>query len=142
LFETSADAGKSWDFGGVLNGPHDGRWQVVPGVKARTAHGVLTAISGTYGYLARLTMRGPGPAEAIQVSAVEIASRFQLNPRTLPALSVGPNKLIYSPGYQRERLVVPLRLDRVEQVAFTSKNARYVDRDGQGFLLPLEGRLA
>src|SRR5439155_22597285 len=101
LFETYADAGKSWDFGGVLNGPHDGRWQVVPGVKARTAHGVLTAISGTYGYLARLTMRGPGPAEAIQVSAVEIASRFQLNPRTLPELRGGPNKLIYSPGYLR-----------------------------------------
>ncbi|HEY3130515.1 MAG TPA: hypothetical protein VGL91_13725 [Acidobacteriota bacterium] len=142
LIDLSTDGGKSWDTAGVLNGPHRGRWQVVPRVIAESKHGVLTAVSGKYGYLVRVNMLGPGSLEAIRVKDIAITSRFQLNPRVLPELSGGRNELFYRPGPQWQRRSIPVMLDRVAQFALRIVNARYVAEQGQGLLLPVGGQRA
>src|ERR1035438_9947923 len=53
--ETSTDDGRSWSPAGTLRGPHRGTWQIEPAVLTRSEHGRRTAVSGSYGYLVRVT---------------------------------------------------------------------------------------
>lgn len=124
-FETSIDGGKTWTAGGQTVGRH---METSPNIEARSAHGVLTSISGHYGYL--LKVRAP----AAQISRLNIMTRFQVNPRTLPALTAGVNELIYSAGTPERRQPIPVALERVEQFAHRAVNIRYVEEQSQGFL--------
>ncbi len=142
LIDLSADGGKSWDTADELNGPYRGPWQAVARVIARSKHGVLTSVSGKYGYLVRVNMLGPGSREAIRVKDISITSRFQLNPRVLPELSGGRNTLLYRPGPQRQRRSIPVMLDRLAQFASRIVNAQYVAEQGQGLLLPVDSKRA
>jgi hypothetical protein len=73
------------------------------------------------------------PAEVKQIT---IVTRFQMNPRTLPALARGINDLIYRAGPREERWQAAVALDRIEQFAHSTHNVRYVSEDSQGFLAP------
>ena len=85
--ETSTDGGAQWDAAGELKGPHQGEWTTEPRVLAQSAHGRLTAVSGTYGYKVRITQRGPSS----EIKGLKLVSRIQLNPRTLPPIESGEN---------------------------------------------------
>ena len=132
--ETSTDHGISWDTGGSLKGPHQGAWKATPKIVARTLHGALNAVAGKYQYLLRLTLNGSGAAGDIQ--NVFLLSRFEMNPRILPALAKGRNELVYQPGPQHRRWTFPVRLDEADKAAFQFTNARYVAELSQGMLQP------
>ncbi len=91
---TSTDGGKSWTGAGRTDGPRSGTWEIAPKVEARSAHGTLTAVSGQYEYLVKVTSVGAG----VQLKQIQIVTRFEMNPRTLPALAAGVNQLIYRAG--------------------------------------------
>ena len=133
--ETSTDGGLSWQPSGRLTGPFDGPWEIEPQVIVRTVHGRLTAVSGTYGYLLRVTLQGPAPAHAIRLSSLSLQSRFQLNPRTLPELRPGRNSLVFTAGMPVQRRSVPVRLDALSRQATRVSGIAYREEQGQGFLL-------
>jgi hypothetical protein len=81
-------------------------------------------------------MTGLGEAEGIRLRNIRIASRFQLNPRTLPALAGGSNELHYSPGKAIRRNAVPVHIDRVTMEAVRPSSVRCVIENGQGILWP------
>ncbi|MCW5979034.1 MAG: hypothetical protein KIT09_13215 [Bryobacteraceae bacterium] len=139
VVETSTDGGRTWDAAGALRGPADGSWKTSPLVKARSEHGVHTAVSGKYGYLVGVSFRGSGAA---LLRGLEISTRFQLNPRTLPALDSGANEIVYHPGAPRPRWTIPVALDRVGEFAARALHSRYVSEDGQGFLTSAGGKQA
>ena len=56
--ETSTDDGRTWSPAGTLRGPHRGAWHIEPAVLTRSDHGSRTAVSGSYGYLVRVTKDG------------------------------------------------------------------------------------
>src|SRR5258708_541770 len=56
IVETSIDDGRTWTRGATLDGPFHGLWATGPAVVATSAHGKLTAVTGGYGYLVRLTI--------------------------------------------------------------------------------------
>ncbi len=91
--ETSRDGGRNWTAAGEVKGPHQGGWSAEPAVLVRSAHGRMTAVSGSYGYKVRITRTG---GAAASVSAVRLISRIQLNPRTLPVVQPGSNTFTYS----------------------------------------------
>ncbi len=124
---TSRDGGASWDEAGELHGPYDGDWSVEPAVIVKTEHGRWTAVSGSYGYEVRITRKGP-PA---RIEGLNLTSRIQLNPRTLPAIESGDNEMIYTSGAAAKRIAVPVRLDRVK-----ARNLDVVKEAGQSFLAP------
>ena len=132
--ETSADNGLTWELAAQLPGPHQGVWNTVPKVLVRSPNGRLNVIAGKYGYLLRLTLAGPDSGATIK--DVRIASRFQLNPRSLPALSKGRNDLIYRPGPQRTRRRIPVPLDQAAKIATEFVNVRYVSEEDNRLLLP------
>jgi hypothetical protein len=134
--ETSTDGGRTWDQAGTLKGPHKGAWETVPAVVSRGEHGSLTAVSGSYGYLVRLSLSGPGGPRAIRLQNIGIVTRVQLNPRTLPELDSGRNELVYRPGAAELHRAIPVRIDQVRKYALKAANARWFEEDGQGFLLP------
>jgi hypothetical protein len=138
--ETSADNGLTWELAAQLPGPHQGVWNTVAKVLARSPNGRLNAIAGKYGYLVRFTLAGPDSGASMQ--NVRIASRFQLNPRSLPALSKGRNDLIYRPGPQRTRRPIPVPLDQAARIASEFVNVRYVVEADNGMLLPEPGKPA
>jgi hypothetical protein len=142
VIETSIDDGKTWDGAATLHGPFDGPWSTSVGTRLRSEHGTLTAVSGTYGYLLRIRMAGPGPDDALRVSRIKIITRFQVNPRTLPALETGRNQMLYRPRAGMRRHAIPVRVDKVQAYAYKAANFRYVDENSQGFLMPVEGRTA
>ncbi len=121
---TSTDGGKSWVVAGPLNGP----WRVAPKIEARSAHGSLTAVSGHYGYLVKVA------TDEAELKKITLVTRFQMNPRTLPALAAGANELVYHSGPALERYPVPVAPDRIGQFARSMENARYVAEQSQGFL--------
>jgi hypothetical protein len=65
-----------------------------------------------------------------------VSTIFQLNPRTLPALEPGENEIVYEPGTPEVRCVLPVRAARFDDFAFASRNARYAEENGQGFIVP------
>ncbi|HVX67831.1 MAG TPA: hypothetical protein VHA11_14565 [Bryobacteraceae bacterium] len=125
--ETSTDGGRTWDAAGALTGPHTGPWKTEPCVLARSAHGRHTAVSGLYAYLVRITRSGAaGPGR------LEATTRFQFNPRTLPGLRPGRNSMEYRPGPRVVRDVLPAALRHAD----ASRNTRWIEEGGQGFLAP------
>jgi hypothetical protein len=91
-------------------------------------HGTFTAVSGQYGYLVKVATP---PACLRQIT---IVTRFQMNPRALPALATGTNELTYKAGPSQERWPVPVVVSRMEQFADRAENLRYVSEQAQGFL--------
>jgi hypothetical protein len=132
--ETSTDNGVTWDAGGVLTGPHEGKWQAAAKVLERSEHGALNAVTGKYAYLLRLNLKG-----GASVDGVQITSRFEYNMRTLAPLRKGKNEFTYEGGAARERWELPLRLDQVSKTAFRADHVRYVEEAGNG-LLVADGR--
>jgi hypothetical protein len=126
--ETSIDGGHSWDLAGKIAGPYHGAWSVEPKVLARSAHGRLTAVSGSYGYKVRLTRSDTAAAE---VTALNLVSRIQLNPRSLPAIETGDNQFNYSSGRAIERIEIPAPLANAPV-----HNLKLITESDQQFLLP------
>ncbi len=123
--ETSADAGATWTPAGMLRGPHRGTWHAEPAVLTKSAHGRRTAVSGSYGYLVRVTRTG-GAA----VSDLLIRTRIQLNPRTLPELKPGRNEMMYTAGAPR------VRRELTGRAPYANKNARYASEGGEWYWVP------
>ncbi|MGA9958304.1 MAG: hypothetical protein WBQ06_08470 [Acidobacteriaceae bacterium] len=128
--ETSIDGGRSWTESGSLAGPFTGPWGIhaadLPG-----AQGHRTAVSGTYGYLVRFSLHG----EANQMPALQgvfLTTIFQLNPRTLPALTAGENQFEYRAG-KDVRTELAVRASHLNEYAAKVENAIYVSQDGQGY---------
>ncbi len=122
--ETSTDEGRTWSHAGTLHGPHRGTWQTEPAVLTRSSHGRRTAVSGSYGYLVRVT----------KISGAEFGSglmrtRIQLNPRTLPELTGGRNELVYTAGPAIVRHVITADPSHVT-------NASYASDGAQGYWTP------
>jgi hypothetical protein len=128
--ETSTDSGASWLPAAELKGPYEGEWQVEPQVLAKTAHGRLTAVSGSYGYLVRISREG-----SAQLGPSRFVSRIQVNPRSLPALEAGENPLHFTamPPLRRVTVAAPLANAPV-------KDLRLVTEKGQSFLMPATGK--
>jgi len=135
--ETSTDDGRTWIAAAALRGPHREAWKTEPAVPVRSEHGRRTAVSGRYGYLVRLT-RSPGAA----VQSLLLRTRFQLNPRTLPALAAGRNELIYSAGAPRVRTPLALTAAGARDAALQVRNAEYVEEGGQGYWVAAGGQSA
>ena len=99
--------------GSGRTGPHTGASVTEPRVLARSAHGRMTAVSGTYGYKMRITRRG---AALPGVTALRLTSpRIQLNPRTLAALDPGENQIVYTAANAVERIPRPVRIASARQ---------------------------
>ncbi|MHB1935683.1 MAG: hypothetical protein ACYCOR_03775 [Acidobacteriaceae bacterium] len=130
--ETSVDGGRSWTESGSLAGPFHGPWNIhaadLPG-----AQGHRTAVSGTYGYLVRFSLHAASN-QAPSLHNVFLTTVFQLNPRTLPALSAGENQLEYRAGTD-VRTELPVRAERLKEYASKVQNAGYVAQDGQGYVV-------
>ena len=135
--ETSTDGGKSWVEAGRVAGPFHKRWETAPRVEARSAHGVLTAVSGRYAYLIKIKT----PATGVPLKQLTLVTRFEMNPRTLPALAAGANELVYRAGPAQQRWPVPIEMEHIEQFAQVV-NARYVAEQAQGFLAPQDSQPA
>ena len=125
--ETSTDGGHTWSLAGALKGIHEGAWEIAPAVLSRSAHGRLTAVSGVYGYLVRFS--GTGAV----IRDIVLATRFQLNPRTLPELSPGNNAMLYRAASEI-RTELPVRLGQLALFASKVENLQYEDANGQGYL--------
>jgi len=123
--ETSTDEGRTWSQAGTLRGPHRGAWQIVPAVLTRSDHGRRTAVSGSYGYLVRVTKSG-----GTEWRSGLLRTRIQLNPRTLPALAAGRNELVYTAGPAMVRRSIMAEPSHVT-------NARYVSDGAQGYWVPI-----
>jgi hypothetical protein len=135
--ETSTDGGKSWAEAGRVVGPFQGRWEAKPYVEARSAHGVLTAVSGRYEYLVKIRT----PSSGRPLKQLTVVTRFELNPRTLPTLAAGANELVYHAGPAQQRWPVAIEIERIDQFAHVV-NARYITEQAQGFLAPRDGQPA
>jgi hypothetical protein len=125
---TSTDDGRTWLAAGSVRGPHRGRWQAEPAVLTRSDHGRRTAVSGSYGYLVKVTKDS-----GIELRSGTLLTRIQLNPRSLPALAPGRNNLIYTAGPPLVRHPVAIDTPAAQIVAHSVLNARYVSANGQGF---------
>jgi hypothetical protein len=139
LTELSVDGGKQWEPMDKLSGPFVGRWRTAPAVRVRSEHGSLSSVSGKYGYLVRLTFSGPAPANGIQVRNIGVASRIQINPRSLPELAPGSNSLSYRPGRPERRSSIPVSLDRLEDQAVRIQGVRVIRESGHAVLWPDNG---
>jgi hypothetical protein len=135
--ETSTDDGKSWAEAGRVAGPIHKIWEAAPRVEACSAHGALTAVSGRYEYLVKIKT----PSTGAPLKQLTLVTRFEMNPRTLPALAAGANELVYRAGPAQHRSPVPIEMERIEQFARVV-NARYVAEQAQGFLAPQDSQPA
>ncbi len=126
--ETSTDGGRTWALAGKIQGPHHGRWTTEPEVIAKTAHGRFTAVSGTYGYKVRITKP---ESQGASINALELVSRIQLNPRTLPAVEPGENQFVYSADGPIRRVAISAPLGGMPKSSF-----ELISQNGQQFLLP------
>jgi hypothetical protein len=127
---TSIDGGRSWTESGSLAGPFTGPWDI-HAADLLGAQGHRTAVSGTYGYLVRFSLHGA----ANQVPALQnvfLTTIFQLNPRTIPALTPGENQFEYRAG-KDVRTDLPVRASHLNEYASKVENASYVAQDGQGY---------
>ena len=132
--ETSVDGGRTWISAGRVTGPHRGEWTTQAATLGTSAHGRRTAVSGVYGYLLRITSNTDSPARDLV-----LRTRFQLNPRTLPALASGRNELTYSAGPERRRVAVIVPGKSAREIATHVANAGYVESGGQGYWVPTGG---
>lgn len=128
--ETSVDGGHTWTESASLAGPFNGPWNIHP-APLPGAEGHHNAVSGTYGYLVRFTRQG-AVKQSPGIHDLLITTLFQLNPRTLPALTAGENVFHYHPGTD-VRTEIPVRASHLDNFASTIKNASYESQDGQGY---------
>ena len=140
--DISLDGGRNWEEMGRVTGPFQDLWHAEPAVVLRSQHGRLTSVSGRHSYLVRLSMLGSGAADSIQLRDIVIASRFELNPRTLPTLGPGRNELQYRPGATLQRRPFPVGISRLSQYACHVAGVRCVTEDGQEILWPEDGQTA
>lgn len=126
--ETSTDGGRNWVPAGELRGPHQGDWTAEPAVLVKSAHGRLTAASGSYGYKVRITKGGTA---ATHINSLHLVSRIQLNARTLPAIQTGENQFVYSAARAVGRVAVPALLRKSPTRGF-----ELVNQSGREFLCP------
>ncbi len=138
--EISVDGGRNWEKMASIEGPCHGKWECRPREIARGAHGTASSVSGKYSYLIRLSLNGPGAEDGIQIKDVRISSHFQVNPRTLPALSPGQNDITYQPGHPYLRTNIPVQADRFPSESIQNGSLRYVAEDGQGIIWPDTGK--
>jgi hypothetical protein len=131
-FETSTDGGTTWKTAGELKGLHQGEWSTEPAVIAKSEHGRLTAVSGSYGYEIKITKTG---GSATRLRGLHLVSRFQLNPRTLPYLQTGENQLVYSSAAPTRRIEIPAPLEHAPV-----HDLQFINEAGQGLLRPLPGK--
>ena len=131
--ETSIDDGRTWTVAVEMPAPGKGSLRVEPAVLTRSAHGRRTAVSGAYGYQARVTV-SPG----VRIEDLLLITRFQLNPRTLPGLKAGRNELAFSAGPSQMRRELSVDLARADRAASSITNARYVNDGAQGYWVPAE----
>ncbi len=136
IAEISVDGGETWEEMAKLTGPYSGKWEALPRVRVHSSHGTMTSVSGRYQFLVRLTLTGPGQADAIQVRDILLTSRFQLNPRTLPELMPGRNRLSYRPGAALLRSVIPVQVERLSVQALRADSVKCILENGQGILWP------
>ena len=129
--ETSIDEGLTWTAAAALPPAKHGCWRAGPAVLTQSSHGRRTAVSGTYGYLVRVTVP-PG----VRVDDLLLTTRFELNPRTLPALKVGRNELAFTAGPARVRRELNVDTARADKVARSVTNARYAGDGAQGYWVP------
>ncbi len=127
--ETSTDGGKNWALAGERNGHYHGIWTAEPAILAKSAHGRLTAVSGSYGYKVRITKAG-----TVSLKSVQLVSRIQLNPRALPAIQTGENRFVYSAAAPIRRIAIPAPLDQSPGQDF-----ELVNQSGQKLLCPAGG---
>ncbi|MEA2063698.1 MAG: hypothetical protein U9P14_08380, partial [Gemmatimonadota bacterium] len=132
--ETSTDRGGSWEFAGQVRGPHSGPWRCAPRVLTVSEHGTRNTLSGTYGYLIRVTLAGPGGSAELR--DLKLTSIFQLNPRSLPQLTTGDNELLYSPGKPEMRSQVPVELSRLGDCALEVDRLVYTGENSNGLVYP------
>ncbi len=129
--ETSIDDGVTWTPAGEFQAENEGSWRAEPAVLTKSQHGRRTAVSGTYGYLLRLTTK-PGT----QIKDLLLITRIQLNPRSLPGLKAGHNELVFSAGPSKVRRELNIDVAQVDKIARSVSNARYVSSGAQGFWAP------
>ena len=113
----------------ALAGPFSGPWKIRPARLNQSAHGERNAVSGTYGYLLRLTYQGSDKASAATRNLL-VTTVFQHNPQALPALTAGKNELEYQAAREVRR-ELPVRLDQVDRIAHKVTNATYAAQRGQ-----------
>ena len=135
---TSTDGGKTWNPAGTLVGPYSGLWKTGAQVLQIGPHGNASAVSGQYGYLVRLSLTGPETGN-VSVEGVRLSSIIQVNPRTLPKLAAGENRLTLAPGPQRKRWSLPVELARLNEFAVSTEGLEYRDEASNGLLLPKAG---
>ncbi len=135
IVATSVDGGRSWQYAGHLSGPFSGEWRIGPQVLGTSEHGVASAVSGKYGYLVRLILSGSESGEA-SVADLVLTSLIQLNPRTLPALESGENRLSFVPGPRRKRWSMPVEISRIGEFAVRLDAVEYVEEENNGLLVP------
>ncbi len=138
----SVDGGRSWERMGERQGPFRGEWQVRPAVLSAGPHGGRSAVSGRYQYLVRIAMSGSRPGAEIGLRDLRIESRLQLNPRTLPALGPGPNRLQFEPGAAVERKTIPVETATLCHFAKKALHIQSREEGGQIVLYPEEGKTA
>ncbi|MGH9617934.1 MAG: hypothetical protein ACRD28_14435, partial [Acidobacteriaceae bacterium] len=93
---TSTNGGRSWTESGSLTGPFNGPWKA-QAKQLPAAHGHRNAVDGTYGYLVRFSLHSASKDNAA-LHDVLLTTLFQLNPRTLPAVTPGENVFNYRAG--------------------------------------------
>jgi hypothetical protein len=132
--ETSVDGGRTWTTGSSVQGPYKGMWAANPGIITKSEHGDHNAVAGTYGYQVRVKTHAVNGSTNLSIRDLLLTTRFQVNPRTLPALTAGMNELEYhaSKGYRRE---LPVRADCREKCDVKTANATFVNQNGQGYVI-------
>ena len=137
--ETSTDDGHTWTLASTKQGPFSGAWEIQPGTVARSEHGTLNAVSGSYGYKVRLTLHGTGVGMEKKISGLMISTTFELNPRTLPVITSGANSLRYESS-DLVRTELPVHAANAEAFAIHSQGAVYESEKGQGYFENSKGR--
>lgn len=99
--ETSVDDGRTWTSAGTAQGPHQGSWTAQPAILTTSEHGSRNAVSGTYGYLVRVSQSGGAMRD------VKLTTRFQVNPRTLPNLQPGRNEMKFESSDSERWELIP-----------------------------------
>jgi hypothetical protein len=138
IVETSINAGHTWALASTLHGPFSGTWVTKPAIVDQSAHGKLNAVTGTYGYLVRLTLRGAGADFSHSIKDLLLTTSFEFNPRTLPVIAPGANVLNYESA-KMIRTELPIHADDATTFAASSENIKFVSDKGQGYLVNTPG---
>ena len=134
IVETSINAGHTWTLASTLHGAFSGTWVTKPAIVDQSAHGELNTVTGTYGYLVRLTLRGAGADFSHSIKDLLLTTSFEFNPRTLPVIAPGTNVLNYESA-DVIRTELPIRADDAATFAASTENIKLISDKGQGYLV-------